>query len=238
MKRMLTPLLLLPLLLGSSLAAWGQSSTKPPQIPDTMAQRMLACSACHGPEGRATNEGFFPRIAGKPAGYIYNQLINFREGRRVYPAMTRLIDPLSDAYLKEIATYFSGLDLPYPAPLRSTASVQDMARGETLAKKGDKRLDIPACAECHGDALTGQGDNIPGLLGLPADYVKKQLGSWRTHQRKAAAPDCMASVARRLPVADIEAVVHWLSAQPLPAHTKATPLLGKKLPMDCGSVKP
>ena len=37
-------------------------------IPDTMAQRMQPCSACHGREGRATPEAFFPRIAGKPAG--------------------------------------------------------------------------------------------------------------------------------------------------------------------------
>lgn len=234
MMRHFTPLFALLV----SLNVWSQAPAPGPKVPDTMAQRMLACSACHGPEGRATNEGFFPRIAGKPAGYIYNQLINFREGRRVYPAMTRLIDPLSDAYLKEIASHFSSLDLPYPAPRRSTASAQDMARGEVLAKKGDKRLDIPACTECHGNALTGQGDYIPGLLGLPADYVKKQLGSWRTHQRRATVPDCMASVARRLPVADIEAVVGWLSAQPLPAHTKAVPMIAKKLPMDCGSVKP
>jgi cytochrome c553 len=28
------------------------------------------------------------RIAGKPAGYLYNQLLNFRDGRRNYPLMT------------------------------------------------------------------------------------------------------------------------------------------------------
>jgi cytochrome c553 len=53
-----------------------------PAFVDTIAQRSLACAACHGKEGRATSEGYFPRIAGKPAGYLYNQLRNFHEGRR------------------------------------------------------------------------------------------------------------------------------------------------------------
>ena len=80
-----------------------------------MAQRTLACTACHGKEGRAGPDGYYPRIAGKPAGYLYNQLLNFRDGRRHYGLMARLLDPLSDAYLLEIAQHFASLDLPYPA---------------------------------------------------------------------------------------------------------------------------
>ena len=49
---------------------------------DTNAQRMQACTACHGKEGVATNQGYFLRIACKPAGYLFNQMLNFREGRR------------------------------------------------------------------------------------------------------------------------------------------------------------
>ena len=81
-----------------------------------MAQRMLACTGCHGPEGRAAADGYYPRIAGKPAGYLFNQLVNFRDGRRAYALMTNLLAPLDDAYLREIAAHFAGLDLPYPAP--------------------------------------------------------------------------------------------------------------------------
>src|SRR5262245_1422789 len=72
------------------------------QAPDTMAQRTRACTACHGKQGRATREGFFPRIAGKPAGYLYSQLVNFRDGRRQNPAMVYLVQHLSDRYLQEI----------------------------------------------------------------------------------------------------------------------------------------
>ena len=67
---------------------------------DSMAERTRACTACHGDQGRAGPDGYYPRLAGKPAGYLYNQLKNFAQGRRHYGLMTRLVDPLSDAYLR------------------------------------------------------------------------------------------------------------------------------------------
>lgn len=111
--------------------------SKAASFEDTMAQRTLACTACHGDQGRAGPDGYYPRLAGKPAGYLYNQLVNFRDGRRHYALMTGLIDPLNDAYLREIADYFSSLDLPYPQPKPTSASAAVLARGEVLAKKGD-----------------------------------------------------------------------------------------------------
>ena len=96
---------------------------------DTIAQRTLACATCHGKEGRAGPDGYYPRIAGKPAGYLYNQLINLRDGRRHYALMAGLLDPLSDRYLMEIAAYFSALDLPYSAPLNTTASSEVLQIG-------------------------------------------------------------------------------------------------------------
>src|SRR5215213_3220510 len=101
-----------------------------PVFEDTMAQRTLACTACHGKEGKAAPDGYYPRIAGKPAGYLYNQLLNFRDGRRHYGLMARLLDPLSDAYLLEIAQYFSALDLPYAQPRAAAADAAALQQGQ------------------------------------------------------------------------------------------------------------
>src|SRR5215207_9086047 len=177
-----------------------------PPFEDSMAQRTLACTACHGKEGRAGPDGYYPRIAGKPAGYLYNQLLNFRDGRRRYGLMTRLLDPLSDAYLLEIAQHFASLQLPYPAPMASALPAALLERGQVLARQGDAGAKIPACVQCHGPALTGVAPNTPGLLGLPRDYLNAQLGAWRTGQRRAHAPDCMAQIARRLAPDDLFAV--------------------------------
>jgi cytochrome c553 len=65
---------------------------------DSIAQRARPCTACHGEQGRATPEGYFPRIAGKPAGYLFNQLTGFRDGRRFFPEMTFLVERQRDDY--------------------------------------------------------------------------------------------------------------------------------------------
>ena len=186
-----------------------------------MAQRMLACTGCHGENGRAVGDVFFPRIAGKPAGYLFNQLRNFRDGRRSYPLMGNLLSLLDDNYLHEIADHFAGLSLPYPPP-PALALAQDAAdKADRLVHQGDPARKIPACTTCHGAALTGVQPHVPGLLGLPKDYVNAQLGAWKTGQRRAQAPDCMAHVARALQVDEVSALGAWLSAQPLPAQPRA-----------------
>ncbi|WP_428419874.1 c-type cytochrome [Methylibium sp.] len=206
----------------------------PPQ--DTLAQRVVACTTCHGKEGQATNLGYFPRIAGKPAGYLYHQLVNFRDGRRHYPLMSALIEPLSDDYLREIAEYFANLDLPYPPPQTRDAPLAMLERGRVLVRQGDAARKLPACVQCHGEAMLGVKPAIPGLLGLPRDYLNSQLGQWRQGQRHAEAPDCMAEVARRLAPQDIAALSTWLSSQPVPAGAKPAATLPAKLPLTCGGV--
>ena len=206
---------------------------------DTMAQRTLACTACHGPQGRAAPDGYYPRLAGKPAGYLYNQLINFREGRRHYGLMTQLIDPLSDAYLLEMAQYFSSLEVPYPAPLPSPASAEVLRRGRQLVTQGDASRKVPACVQCHGQAMTGVAPTIPGLLGLPRDYLNAQLGAWKAGQRRAHAPDCMKKIVASLSMEDLNAVASWVAAQPLPGNTHPAASLPAGAPgsdaVRCGS---
>ena len=206
---------------------------------DTIAQRTMACTACHGPQGRAAPDGYYPRLAGKPVGYLYNQLINFREGRRHYGLMTQLVDPLTDAYLLEIAQYFSQLEVPYPAPPPLTASSDVLQHGEQLVLNGDAGRKIPACVQCHGQAMTGVAPNIPGLLGLPRDYLNSQLGAWKTGQRRAHAPDCMKDVLSRLNDSDINSVSNWLASRALPANTKPVKTLpalaNNAVDIDCGS---
>src|ERR1041385_2993775 len=93
------------------------------QVPDTLEQRLVACAACHGKngEGLKTNE-YYPRIAGKPARYLFNQLVNFRERRRQSPAMNYMVGFLSDDYLRDIARYYAMQPPRYPAPQEKPSS--------------------------------------------------------------------------------------------------------------------
>jgi cytochrome c553 len=222
--------------LACSAAMVAAAQPAPPHtVPDTMQQRLLACTACHGKDGRATSQGYFPRIAGKPAGYLYNQLLNFREGRRNNGAMNTLVEHLSDAYLRQIAEYFAEQDLPYPPPQAVGAPASLLAAGERLVMQGDKPRDLPACVACHGAAMMGVAPSVPGLLGLPRDYVVGQLGAWRTGLRKTVAPDCMGRIAQTLTRDDVLAVSTWLASQPVPAGAKPAAPTTMPLPMACGS---
>jgi len=212
----------------------------PARFTDDMAERTRACTACHGDQGRAGPDGYYPRLAGKPAGYLHNQLRNFAQGRRHYDLMARLVDPLTDAYLGEMAQYFADLKLPYPAPTTINAITPErLAKGQQLVTQGDATRGLPACTQCHGTRLTGVQPNVPGLLGLPLDYLNAQLGAWQTGQRRAHAPDCMAEVVKRMPAQDLIAVSSWLARQPLPADTRPAdrPPAGPGLPesLRCGS---
>jgi len=213
----------------------GPALAAPALLQDTLAQRLVACTVCHGDQGRAAPDGYQPRIAGKPAGYLYNQLLNFRDGRRHYGPMVGLVSPLSDTYLREIANHFAAIDVPYPAPSALNEAAALLQRGRQLALEGDAAKQLPACAACHGAALTGVLPATPGLLGLPRDYLIGQLGAWVTQQRQAHAPDCMADISRRLNGSDLGAVSAWLASQPVPAPAKAVTPSASLPPLRCGS---
>jgi cytochrome c553 len=222
-------------LVAFALVAAGSSAAVAAPFEDTIAQRVLACTGCHGKQGRAGPDGYYPRIAGKPEGYLFNQLRNFRDERRHYELMNGLLALLDDDYLRQIAAYFAGLELPYPPPLAAGEPAL-RERGEALVRNGDPARSLPACNDCHGAAMTGRGPFIPGLLGLPRDYINAQLGAWRSGQRRAMAPDCMAEVARSLVPEEIGAVSAWLAAQPVPPNAAATSERGVRLPLACGGV--
>jgi cytochrome c553 len=218
------------------LGAWGQTAHA--QNAD-MAERIKPCVACHGDMGRAGPDGYYPRLAGKPAGYLFNQMQNFSHGRRRYLMMRRMMEPLSADYQREMAQYFSQLQVPYAAPSAAKSlSAEQALRGRQLATQGDVALGLPACESCHGQGLTGQGMNVPSLVGLPAAYLSAQLSAWRTGDRQTQAPDCMAEIAKRLQPEDVHAVVGWMSQQPVIKVATSKSIINQRaLPEDlrCGS---
>jgi cytochrome c553 len=217
-------------------AGLASAAAAPPS--DTLQQRVAACIACHAIRERS--DAYFPRIAGKPAGYLLHQLQNFRDGRRNYPMMTYMVSQLSDDYLREIAEFFAAQHPAYPPPAPGSGTLAGAAtveRGRQLVLHGDAARKIPACVSCHGAALGGVAPAIPGLLGLPSDYINAQFGAWRSGTRRAAAPDCMATIAGRLGGDDIAAVSSWLSRQPpATARPAAASTLAWPLPLGCGGV--
>jgi len=206
--------------------------------PDTIAARARGCSTCHGTQGQGTADLNFPRIAGKPAGYLTHQLLNFRDGRRSYPPMNYLLAYLHDDYLEELAEYFAAQPIEAVQPVQTGRAIDPAVKvgteGAVLARHGDPTRGIPACTQCHGSRLNGLEPAIPGLIGLSSRYIAAQLVSWRVGTRHANAPDCMAVIAARLTDTQIRQVSGWLAAQ-APEPMAAAPAGSWKTPIACGS---
>jgi sulfide dehydrogenase cytochrome subunit len=88
------------LILGIAVLAWPASAAPPPG-------RLLAaqCAQCHGTDGNADG---FDRIAGRPAGDLYNDLLEMKR-RPVETIMGRQARGYTDAQLRAIADYVSTL---------------------------------------------------------------------------------------------------------------------------------
>lgn len=237
---------LAPAFPGVAFAATGTEPAPVQVIEDSMNERLQACVACHGQQGRGVDKPYFPRLAGKPAGYLYNQLVAFRNGNRKYAPMNYLLAYLPDPYLQKIAEYFAAQDVPAPAPIALAPSVttaSSLAMGDEIVHVGIRSKGIPACIACHGTDLGGRAPGIPGLLGLRADYISAQLGAWRYGTRTAIAPDCMQYVASNLTEIQVAAVSRWLSTQPVTALARHPAKVPKPdatrihLSLNCGSQK-
>lgn len=208
----------------------------PAMAGDEMAERLKACAACHGESGRSAAEGYYPSIAGKPAGYLRQQLLNFRDGRREHRVMQHLLAYLSDDYLTAIAAYYNA-QTPAAAAQPPVVATAVLERGSQLVERGDRERQIPACSACHGTQLQGLPPAIPSLVGLRADYLQAQLGAWRSGVRRALEPDCMAKIAHALNAEEIAAVAAWIASQPVPEKSSATTETKPTLPLDCGGVQ-
>ncbi len=213
-----------------SLLAAPANAAEPAEL---MAERLTACAACHGDEGRTVGDDYYPAIAGKPAGYLYAQLTSFREGRRQHTIMAGLLATMSDAYLGEIALYYAARRHA-PQPPMSGTTPEQLALGERLTVLGDPERKIPPCQACHGERLTGVVPMIPGLRGLPARYLDAQVGAWKNGVRHAREPDCMGRIARALKAEEITAISSWLASQPYPEDAAPADKLANDLPLDCG----
>jgi cytochrome c553 len=224
--------------LGIGTAASAQDEALPAfKILDSLEARVQGCVTCHGQSGQGTSNGYFPRIAGKPAAYLYNQLVAFRDGTRTYPPMNYLVAYLPDAYLREIAEHFAKQRPAFAAREETKPDPSVFARGAIIATAGDGGKQIPACVTCHGAGLTGMEPGIPGLVGLRPAYIVGQLTRWRVGDRRAAEPDCMKRIATRLSETDVFAVATWLSVQEPPHDPSPASSNLLRMPLACGSQK-
>lgn len=156
-------------------------------------QKYAMCAGCHGESGKSNNAQF-PSLAAQQPSYIVNQLKAFKSGNRHNPMMESMAANLSDDDIDNLAAYFSSLT--------SAKAGGDAA----LAKAGQTKAAM--CLGCHGEAGAGNGQ-FPRLAGQQADYLVKQLTSFKEGTRKNGQ---MQSIATTLSEEDIKALAAYFAS--------------------------
>lgn len=70
--------------------------------------KATVCQACHGPNGIGASP-VWPTLAGQHQDYIEHSLKAYRDGDRKDPVMAPMAAALTDADIKALAAYYSGL---------------------------------------------------------------------------------------------------------------------------------
>ena len=178
-----------------------------PAKPDAAAggaKYASVCAACHGPDG---NSGVpaNPKLAQQHPEYIVKQLQDFKAGKRVSPVMQGFAAMLSEADMKNIASWAAG----QKAKPGFAKDKELVALGERIYRGGLADRQIAACSGCHSPNGAGVPSQYPRLSGQHADYVAAQLVSFRDGVRKNSLQ--MNQVAARMNDREIKAVADYIA---------------------------
>jgi cytochrome c553 len=136
------------------------------------------CAACHGPDGRGTDDGEIPAIAGQHGSVLLKQLTDFRHDQRWNERMKNFTDRhhLAGAQdLTDVAAYIAGM--PRFAP-----TAKSIGDGTNLGEGASVYFRM--CERCHGPL--GQGELLrrrPRLAGQHYRYLLRQLEETAAGQR-------------------------------------------------------
>ncbi|CAH9055337.1 Cytochrome c4 [Pseudoalteromonas holothuriae] len=174
--------------------------------------KSATCAACHGPDGNAPVT-IYPKIAGQHADYIYKQLKEFKLGMtsggsegRMDPVMSAMAMPLSDQDMKDVAAYFSTLNMSAGTTPEDVVEV-----GQKLFRAGDAERGIPSCAACHGPRGNGTSlAQFPKISFQHPEYIKSQLEKFRDGTRANDLNGMMQDIAKKLTDKDIEVLSKYI----------------------------
>ena len=163
------------------------------------------CQTCHGLQGDSVSTAF-PRLNGQKAEYVTLQLKNFRDHKRTDPHaqayMWGMASQLDDTMIAGLAKYYESQKPTQPQTGGALAS-----QGQKIFLNGIAGKDVPACRKCHGENGEGAG-MFPRLAGQHADYLRIQLGAFRSTLRTNGV---MHANTKDMTNSDIEALVSFLA---------------------------
>ncbi len=168
-------------------------------------EKSAMCTACHGADGNSL-VAIYPKLAGQSASYLTKQLVDFKSGARKDPVMVGMVAALSEKDMQDLGAFYA-----VQTSAAGTGTASDA--GHKLYFGGDAKKDVTACVACHGVKGKGMAQaGFPALAGQNADYLKKQIASFRDGSRGNDRNGIMADIAIKLSDSDIDELVKYMSS--------------------------
>jgi len=142
------------------------------------AELFQTCAACHGRDGRGTEDGEVPAIAGQHGSVLLKQLTDFRHDQRWEERMQHFTDRhhlAGPQDLTDVAAYVAYLPR-FPATAKGIGDGSALGVGASMY--------FQKCERCHGPL--GQGDLLlrrPRLAGQHYAYLLRQLQETAANKR-------------------------------------------------------
>jgi len=170
-------------------------------------QKSAVCAGCHGVDGNSVVPTF-PKLAGQGEKYLVKQMNDIKEGKRVVPEMTGLLDNLSDQDFQDMAAYFAS-----KKTTTGQAKADLVEKGQALYRAGNMATGAAACTACHGPSGLGNDPAaFPALSGQQAAYIVTQLKKFRSGERtNDGDASMMRDIAAKLSDSEMEAVASYIS---------------------------
>jgi cytochrome c553 len=169
------------------------------------AELFRTCAACHGDDGRGTQDGEIPAIAGQHGSVLLKQLTDFRHDQRWDERMQNFTDRhhLPGAQdLTDVAAYTASLKR-FPPTAKGIGDGSALGDGASLY--------FQKCERCHGPL--GQGDLLrrrPRLAGQHYAYLLRQLRETAANQRPGM-DRAHVGMLKGIPEAELRGVADYLS---------------------------
>lgn len=190
------------------MAAWGIGGVAQAQGKADVARGQqiatTVCAACHGADGNSLAPAN-PHLAGQGEQYIATQLAAFKSGARVNPIMQGMSAGLTPDDMSAVGAFYSRQKNIKPAVARDQKLAEE---GQKIYRAGIKKLDVPACAGCHGASGGGIPSKYPRLAGQWQEYT---LESMKQYANGARQHPIMGAITERMSERHLKAVAEYLA---------------------------
>jgi cytochrome c553 len=171
-------------------------------------EKSALCQGCHGEIGNSGSDDF-PKLAGQPHTYIFKQVTDFQNNRRINETMQPMaatVASLED--LHDIAAYFSSQKM---VKNDGSFDAKKVKAGEEMFLNGNPAKEVYGCINCHGE--NGKGNQVFPRIGQQwKQYLVRQLKALRSGERANDRGGMMGDIAKKLTDHDIDDVTEYLAS--------------------------